>query len=185
MRSSILLALALIMPLATPAWGAGEGEHAAKKPDPGTTVEMPFLIAPMSQDGKLLGYSYISSKLVCTSQNACITVREKIAFIQDANVRDVNLRPVGLSTDPKSVDKDQLNQRLTANAKRIVGDKNVVTMIFAEIKYAPLHADDTTNGNVPPPEQAPAKAGEGATASKTAPKDTAVHSEGAQKSSPK
>jgi len=54
---------------------------------------MPFLIAPMSKDGKLLGYAYISSKLVASSPGATIAVREKLAFIQDAFVRDVNAKP--------------------------------------------------------------------------------------------
>lgn len=137
-------------PALASAHGGGE-----KKPDLGTTVEMPYLIAPMSQDGKLLGYSYITSKLVCATPAACIAVREKLAFIQDANVREVNARSVSLASDPKAVDKEQLNARLTANAKRIVGDKLVVSMVFVDIKYAPLRPDVSTGGNVPPPEQAP------------------------------
>jgi len=130
-----------------------------KRPEPGTTVEMPFLVAPVSQNGKLLGYVYISSKLICSNQSACIDVREKLAFIQDANVRDVNAQPVGLPNDPTNVDIDRLNARLTANAKRIVGDSKVVKMDFGKvretIKYAPLHPSESTAGLVSPaPEQA-------------------------------
>jgi hypothetical protein len=147
LRRIALLIFALV--LAYPAWG-GEGAKNEKKPEPGTSVEMPFLIAPMAQDGNLLGYSYISSKLTCSSPSACIAVREKLAFIQDAYVRDVNLRPVALATDPKQVDKDALAARLTTAAKHIVGDSKVVGMSFIEIKFAPLHPSESTEGAIPP-----------------------------------
>jgi hypothetical protein len=138
--------------LAYPAWGA---EPAKKpiKPEPGTSVELPFLMVPMSKDGDLLGYNYVASKLICTSPGGAIRVRAKLAFIQDAFVREVNGRPVSLATDPKALDKDLLSDRLTAAARRIVGNETVRAILFMEIKYAPLHPGDSTAGGVPPPEQ--------------------------------
>jgi hypothetical protein len=150
----VLLIFALC--LAYPAFGA-EGASKRKKPEPGTSVEMPFLVAPMTEGGNLLGYSYISSRLLCSSPSACIAVREKLAFIQDAFVRDVNLKPVSPASDPKEVDRDLLNIRLTAAARRVIGADKVRGMAFEEIKFTPLHADDST-ANVPPPEQTPADA---------------------------
>jgi hypothetical protein len=134
---------------------AGEGDKKPAKPEPGTSVEMPFLMAPMSQDGSLLGYSYIASKLICSSPAACNLVRQKLAFIQDAFVREVNLKPVALASDPKVVDKDLLNARLTAAAKRIVGADKVQNMTFMEIKFSPLHRSDST-APAAPTEPAPA-----------------------------
>ncbi len=153
-------ALAAVLTLAVLAMSALAAEP-AKRPEPGTTVEMPFLIAPMSQDGKLLGYAYISSKLVCSSPSACIDVREKLAFIQDANVRDVNAHGIALASDPTAVDRDVLSARLTANAKRIVGDSKVVSMVFIDVKYAPLHPSESTAGQAPLPPDTPAN-GKGA-----------------------
>jgi hypothetical protein len=150
-----LIILLFAVCLANAAW-AGEAAKKEKKPEPGTSVEMPFLVAPMSQDGNLLGYSYISSKLICSSPNACIAVRQKLAFIQDGYVRDVNLKPIALASDPKAVDKDLLSARLTAVAKRIVGSDKVTGTMFLEIRFSPLHPSDST-ANVPPPEQAPAQ----------------------------
>ena len=143
--------------LASAAWAEEGAKKPAKLVDPGTSVEMPFLVAPMSQDGNLLGYAYIASKLICTSSNACIVVRQKLAFIQDAYVRDVNLKPIALASDPKAVDRDLLNARLTAAAKRIVGDDKVQNMTFMEIKFSPLHPSDST-APASPPEPAPAAA---------------------------
>jgi hypothetical protein len=165
-----LLILLFAVCLACPAW-AGEAAKKDKKPEPGTSVEMPFLIAPMSQDGNLLGYAYISSKLICSSPNACIAVRQKLAFIQDGYVRDVNLKPVSLADKPTEVDKDLLSARLTAVARRILGADKVVGTMFLEIKFTALHPSDSTE-NVAPPEQAPAPA----------PADAAKTGEGTAKS---
>lgn len=154
MRHTPAFLLTLIL-LAAPALAAAPAKD--KPLEPGSTVEMPFLVAPMSQDGKLLGYAYISSKLVCTSPSACIDVREKLAFIQDANVRDVNAHSIAQTNDPTAVDRDLLNARLTANAKRVVGDNKVVTMVFGDVKFAPLHPSESTEGmmSTPPDQAAP------------------------------
>ena len=130
-------------------------EAPKKAEEPGTHVEMPFLIAPMSVDGKLTGYSYISSKLVSSSPSASVEIRDKLAFIQDAFVRDVNSAPIGKSNDPQSVDTALLGQRLVADARRVVGQAKVVAIAFTQIQFAPLHPKPTTEDTVAPPERAP------------------------------
>lgn len=153
----LLIALCLTAPAV-----AAEGAGKAPKLEPGTSVEMPFLVAPMSQDGKLLGYAYISSKLVCASPSDCIAVRQKLAFIQDAAVREVNAHPIAKADDPTVVDRDLLNARLTANAKRIVGDSRVRNMVFIDVQYAPLHPSESTAGTLgTSPDQATAAAAAG------------------------
>lgn len=170
LRRLILLVFALC--LTGTAWAAESAAKKDAKAEPGTSVEMPFLVAPMSQDGNLLGYSYISSKLVCSSPDACIAVRQKLAFIQDGFVREVNTKPIALASDPKQVDKDLLGARLTAVAKSIVGSEKVQNMVFLEIKFSALHPSDST-GMAGPPEQSPAGtpadgAAKGGEAAKTA-----------------
>lgn len=150
--SRIPVLLLLLALSALPATGA-----AVKEGPPGTNVEMPYLIAPVSKDGKLLGYAYISSKMVTSSASAAIAVREKLAFIQDAFVRDMNGQPVGKADDPTTVDRDVLNDRLVAVARRVVGSDKVVGMVFIAVQYAPLHPGDMTL-NQAPPEQAGAAA---------------------------
>jgi hypothetical protein len=151
MRRILLLFLLLVLAaMGQPALAAGATAGA-----PGTNVEMPFLIAPMSKDGKLLGYAYISSKMVASSPAAAIGVREKLAFIQDAFVRDVNAEPVCKADDPRAVDTALLNARLVAAAGRIVGSDKVVSMVFIAIQFAPLHPGESTLNLVPPSERAP------------------------------
>jgi len=122
---------------------------AEKAGDPGTNVPMPFLIVPMSDDGKLLGYSYVSSKLVASSQAAALEIRAKIGFIQDAFVRDVNAAPVALASDPTAIDTVLLGNRLVADARRLLGSAKVTRIVFGDggkdtgVKFAPLHPSQT------------------------------------------
>jgi hypothetical protein len=118
-----------------------------KAGDPGTNVELPFLIAPMSFDGKLTGYAYISSKVVTTSRNASLEVRDKIPFIQDAFVRDVNASPIGKTTDPRSVDNAALIARLTADVRRIIGAAKIAAVIIIQIQISALHPNETPAQN--------------------------------------
>jgi hypothetical protein len=155
MRKLAVLAAALLLSL--PARAADEGK--TSKEEPGTHVQMPFLIAPMSIDGKLQGYSYISSKLVASTPSASVEIRDKLAFIQDAFVRDVNAAPTGKAQAPLDVDTAALTARLVADARRIVGASKVVTIAFTQIKFSPLHPRATTDDPEPasaPPAQHPA-----------------------------
>jgi hypothetical protein len=129
----------LLLALATPAFAA---EPAKGKP--GTNVEMPYLMAPMNDaDGKLDGYAYIQPLLTATSDTNALAVRDKLAFIQDAFVRDVNGPSVASAADPASVDQPKLAARLLADAKRIMGANRVATLSIVSIQIAPLHPTET------------------------------------------
>ncbi|MBS0472032.1 MAG: hypothetical protein JSR60_13240 [Proteobacteria bacterium] len=124
---------------------AGSAAMAEEKPgDPGTNVEMPFLIAPLSVDGKLYGYAYISLKAVTASPTDALRLRDKIAFVQDAFVRDVNAAPIGKSDDPKSVDEPALANRLLADARKVLGAKTVARILLIQVKITPIHPGDMT-----------------------------------------
>ena len=114
---------------------------AGEKPAPGSSVEMPYLIAPVIVNDHLTAYAYVSSKIVATSPANAIEVRAKLAFIQDAFVRDVNARPIGKPDDPATVDAESLKARLLADAKRIVGAGKVLNIVFVAIQMSPMHQD--------------------------------------------
>jgi hypothetical protein len=105
---------------------------------PGTGVEMPYLIAPMTMDGKLVSYAYISSRIIATSPSAAIDVRERTPFIQDAYVRDVNAAPIGQSANPLTVDRQSLVNRLLADARRMAGPRKVDSVELIQIQIAEL-----------------------------------------------
>ncbi|HEY1708386.1 MAG TPA: hypothetical protein VGG10_08965 [Rhizomicrobium sp.] len=129
------MAFALICSLAGPALAA-EDAKSDPKHVPGTSVDMPFLIAPIVQDGKLLGYAYVSSTVTASSRTAAVAIREKTPFLQDAFIRDVNAATISTAADPMKVDQPALVARLLADAKRIAGSANVVTLNITQIQVA-------------------------------------------------
>jgi hypothetical protein len=150
--------LAALLLLVTLPAVAEEAPRKAKAEEPGTHVDMPFLIAPMSgADGKLLGYTYVSSKITTSSPAASVEVRDKLAFIQDAFVRDVNAAPIATAEDPAKVDVKLLAGRLVADARRIVGKAKIVAIAFKQLQFSPLHPKLATDA-LPPDARAPAQA---------------------------
>lgn len=112
----------------------------AKKPDAkaGTSVEMPYLIAPLSSGEGLLAYAYISCKIVGVSQAAAIEIQAKVPFIQDAFVRDVNASSIGKPDDPMAVDRATLAPRLLMLAKKVMGPGKVTDLKLMEVQIRPL-----------------------------------------------
>ena len=137
MRRMICLFLAAVF-LAAGALAAGEG-GGKRKLAPPNEVELPFLMAPVIRNGELFGYLYIASKLVTPSAGSADKVKAKLAYVQDALVRDVNKTPISGSTDPEALDREALKTRLAAVAGRIVGPANVGQMVLLSVKFAPLH----------------------------------------------
>ena len=132
MRTAATLALIFLVAGSFPV-SAGSPER-----EPGTSVEMPYLIAPVVVDGTLVCNAYVSSKIVATSPAATIVVRDKLAFIQDAYVRDVNGVPIGKPGDPKTVDVPALMARLLADVRRVVGPNLVDSVEIIRIQISPL-----------------------------------------------
>ena len=120
-----------------PAAGGKDGK-------PGTNVDMPYLMAPMTgADGKLAGYAYISSRLTATSDTNALAVRNKLAFIQDVFLRDVNGTGVAKAGDATAVDQPALQARLLADAKKVMGAGAVASIALVQVQIAPLHPTQT------------------------------------------
>jgi hypothetical protein len=153
MRIVLAIAAAFAIFMAAPAFASehGGGEHGAEgaekaeksekgehgKKEPGTGVDMPFLIAPLNDgEGKLVGYAYVSARIQATSMAAVADVREKIPFIQDAFVRDVNGKPINTPEAPEEVSKPALIARLIAIAKRIVGPGKIASYTITQLQIA-------------------------------------------------
>jgi hypothetical protein len=128
-----------------------EGEGEAKKGKPGTNVDMPFLMAPLTNaDGKLTGYAYIASRLTATSEGVVTDVREKLPFIQDALIRDINSEPVTVPDDPEKVDIPGVEKRLLSHAARIMGPGKVKLMTICTVQISELHPSETPALHSPP-----------------------------------
>jgi hypothetical protein len=167
------LAAAVIAALLAASAALAEGGPAAdaKKGAPGNNVELPFLMAPMRDaGGKLDGYAYISSLLVATGPTDALAVRDKLAFLQDAFVRDVNAAPVAVAGDPGQVDIPAIQSRLLADARHIMGARKVRAVLVCTIQIAPLHPKQTPDLYTPP-ENAIPQAGKNGKPVKTSPCD--------------
>ena len=160
----VLLAFALAAPAfaveekAKPAEGkAGEKAGETKKGGkPGTNVDMPPLIAPLTDaDGKLMGYAYISSRLTAASDTIALSVRDKLPFIQDAILRDVNAEPVATPDDPQKVDIPGVEKRLLSDAAKVMGAGKVKLITLCTIQVSPLHPVETPALNAPPEDATP------------------------------
>ena len=134
MRIVSLIVLVLLVASFTHALAGTTKSH-----EPGTSVEMPYLIAPVVVNGTLNSNAYVSSRVIASSPAATIVVRAKLAFIQDAYVRDVNATPIGKADDPTTVDEPALTARLLADAKRVAGANLVSAIEIIRIQIAPLH----------------------------------------------
>lgn len=132
-----ILALALSL---LPAW-AGEAPKAAK-PEPGTSVEMPILVAPMVTDGMLVSYAYVSSTIVAVSPAAAMDVRAHTPFIQDAFVREVNAVPIVTADASQGIDKNALASRLLAAAQRVAGSGKIAYVKLTQVQISLLHPAD-------------------------------------------
>ncbi|MEO8301781.1 MAG: hypothetical protein ABI608_08305 [Rhizomicrobium sp.] len=168
MRKAVTLALMAALLPAAPSVAAEEGhgakkEHGegkkegeAKKGKPGTNVDMPFLMAPLTDaDGKLTGYAYLSTRLTATSEGGGTDVRAKLAFIQDIMVRDVNAASVTAHDDPEKVDLAATEKRLLADAVKVMGPGKVKQITICTVNVSPLRPVQTPARDTPPEQMIP------------------------------
>ena len=169
MRNVAVLALLAALTLPAPAAEEKEGGHAAAKSEgarkeggaekgkPGTNVDMPFLMAPMTNaNGKLAGYAYLSTRLTASSEANALVVRDKLPFIQDAMVRDVNGAAITTHDDLEKVDIAGTERRLLADASKVMGAGKVKVLTICSVNISPLHPVQTPARDVPPEQMIPA-----------------------------
>jgi hypothetical protein len=136
-----ILSFLVLTAAASPAVSADEAPPAANNANAGRSVEMPYLIAPVIVEDKLIAYAYVSSRIVASSGSAALEVSDKLAFIQDAFVRDVNARPIGKPDDPATVDQPGIKARLLADTRRIMGAQKIEDLQIIQIQVTQLRPD--------------------------------------------
>jgi hypothetical protein len=140
MRKAAILALVMAV-LTLPALAAEEKKpDDSKKGKPGTNIDMPFLMAPLTNaDGKLTGYAYIATRLTAITDVFALAVRDKLPFIQDIMVRDVNGDGVAAPDDPEQVNIPALESRLLVDARKVMGTGKVKQITVCTVQVAELH----------------------------------------------
>ena len=145
--AGILLLFAMLAG-AAPAMAAAAAHGqapAAHAPEPGAVVPegpaevvLPPIIAPMNVSGRLSGYAYITVAIHPVARDGILLIREKMPFLQDAFLRELNRGSILKVDDPKAVDEAAVNARLTERAKAVLPAGTVKDLAFQPIVIAPL-----------------------------------------------
>jgi hypothetical protein len=130
-----LLALAFVALSAPQAFAAAAVDTNNLGP---VDVTMPIILAPMVVDSQLENYAYITIVLKPAAPAGVLTIREKVPFLQDAFLRELNGAPIVKGDDPKSVDEPALKTRLLARVNQILPPGTVAELKFEPIVVAPV-----------------------------------------------
>jgi hypothetical protein len=103
-------------------------------------VTMPTILAPMVVDTRLENYAYITIVLKPAAPAGILAIREKVPFLQDAFLRELNAASIVKTDDPKSVDETALKPRLIARMNQILPAGTVAELKFEPIVVAPVQA---------------------------------------------
>ncbi len=125
--TSVAFALALILP---PQAASRRKLPRTKYP---TDVEMPPILAPMVVDNRLESYAFITIALTPASRDRVLLIREKMPFLRDGFLREVNKASIANAADPKTVDQPALKKRLLARVNQILPPGTVSELKFSEI----------------------------------------------------
>ena len=103
-------------------------------------VQMPTILAPMVVDNRLENYAYITIVLKPAAPAGVLAIREKVPFLQDVFLRELNGTTIVKTDDPKSVDEAALKPRLIARMNQILPAGTVAELKFEPIVVAPVQA---------------------------------------------
>jgi flagellar basal body-associated protein FliL len=136
MRFKTLAAFAVAMSLTAP-MQAGFAAEPEKDQGP-TDIEMPPILAPMVVDNRLESYAYITIALSPASRDKTLVIREKVPFLRDGFLREVNKASIAKPGDASAVDQPALKKRLLARIGQILPPGTVSDLKFQEIVMTPI-----------------------------------------------
>ena len=123
-----------LLPQPSEAAQAPEGN----KPQGPVDVELPAILAPIVIANRLENYAYIVIALAPTGPDKVFTIREKVPFLQDAFLRELNKGSISKVDDPKAVDTDTIKTRLLARMNQILPAGTVADLKFEQITLTPV-----------------------------------------------
>jgi hypothetical protein len=132
-----LLGLALVALASPHAYGAAAVDTTNLGP---VDVTLPTILAPMVAEARLENYAYITIVLKPAAPAGVLTIREKVPFLQDAFLRELNAAPIVKTGDPKAVDEAVVKARLISRLNQILPAGTVAELNFEPIVVAPVRA---------------------------------------------
>jgi len=133
-----VLALALVVlgaPQALAAAAVGDTSNLGP-----VDVTLPTILAPMIVDSRIENYAYITIVLKPAAPAGILAIREKVPFLQDVFLRELNGPTIVKADDPKSVDETALKARLVARMNQILPAGTVAELKFQPLVVAPVRA---------------------------------------------
>ncbi len=103
-------------------------------------VTLPTILAPMIVDSRTENYAYITIVLKPAAPAGILAIREKVPFLQDAFLRELNGATIVKTDDPKAVDETALKARLIARMNQVLPAGTVAEFKFQPIVVAPVRA---------------------------------------------
>ena len=103
-----------------------------------TNVELPAFLAPMLLGNRLESYAYITVALTPANREKMLAIREKMPFLRDAFLREVNKASIVKTDDPKTVDTVALKARLLVRVNQILPKGSVSDLKFQSIQMTPI-----------------------------------------------
>ena len=114
------------------------GAEPAAKDQAVTNVELPAFLAPMLKGNRLEQYAYITVALTPANRERMLAIREKMPFLRDAFLREVNKASIVKADDPKTVDTVALKARLLVRVNQILPKGSVSDLKFQSIQMTPI-----------------------------------------------
>ena len=105
-------------------------------------VTLPTILAPMIVDSRLENYAYITIVLKPATPAGILMIREKVPFLQDAFLRELNGATIVKADDPKAVDETALKARLVARVNQVLPAGTIAELKFQPIVVAPVQAQN-------------------------------------------
>jgi hypothetical protein len=133
----LVLAAVCVLSLGSGARAAEEGAA----PQGPVDVELPPILAPMVVGTRLESYAYITVALVPSGPDKVLGIREKVPFLRDAFLRELNKTSIVKADDPKAVDDAAVKTRLTERAKQILPAGTISELKLQQVVITPVQPE--------------------------------------------
>ena len=124
--SFALLLSALLAPMALGA--GGDEEKASNK-----AVELPGLVIPVADDGKLVNYLFVSARIVVADGHDHWEFREQGHVIRDRILKAAHRHSFAMDGSKMELDKDATTKRITEAVETLFGEGCVAKVEFVSV----------------------------------------------------
>ena len=116
----------------------GEAAESAAKAQDLVDVELPAIFAPMIVEQRLESYAYITVLLTPAAADKTLVIREKMPFLRDAFLRELNKGTIIKADDPKTIDAAAVKARLLVRLNQILAPGTVSELKLEPIQYSAI-----------------------------------------------